>query len=122
MSLPNYCGCCGRVCAGDGLWCADCLPHVLPATPPLVIPGLAVAHLVTVQPHDRTYEAQHGMPCPFEELDYDADPTEADCFHCGGDGWVECDDPIQCTRAHSGDLHPCASCGGSGLAKDMTIW
>jgi hypothetical protein len=54
-----------------------------------------------------------------DEDDYD----ERDCFHCGGDGLVECHDPIQCTRPHNryGEC-PCASCGGSGLAKDMTIW
>jgi hypothetical protein len=43
------------------------------------------------------------------------------CFHCGGDGYVECDDPIQCTSAHRNGLCPCASCGGTGKAKDMTI-
>lgn len=48
------------------------------------------------------------------------------CFHCGGDGWVECWDPIQCTHPHRvlgrTQFCPCASCGGSGLKKDMTIW
>jgi len=45
------------------------------------------------------------------------------CSYCGGDGWDECHDPIQCTLAHSPDgLCPCAACGGSGAAKDQTIW
>lgn len=48
---------------------------------------------------------------------------ERDCFHCGGDGWTECDDPIQCCNQHNqSGLCRCKSCGGSGLAKDMTIW
>ena len=52
-----------------------------------------------------------------EEDDFDS------CHWCGGDGWDECDDPIQCTSQHSDDgLCRCKSCGGSGLAKDMTIW
>lgn len=52
--------------------------------------------------------------------DYDDDP---DCTICGGEGYDECDDPIQCCQAHTaGDLCPCKGCGGSGLAKDQTIW
>jgi hypothetical protein len=53
----------------------------------------------------------------------DPDDDDRDCYWCGGDGYVECDDPIQCTRLHDkfGD-HECSSCGGSGLRKDMTIW
>jgi hypothetical protein len=48
---------------------------------------------------------------------------ENDCFHCGGEGWQECRDPIQCTGQHNslGECR-CSSCGGSGLAKDQTIW
>jgi hypothetical protein len=69
---------------------------------------------------------------PAEESDFDYDDEDGgDCFHCGGDGWVECNDPIECTRAHRtytggggyfGQLCRCSSCGGSGAAKDMTIW
>ena len=54
----------------------------------------------------------------------DDDPEDGGrCHWCAGDGWVECDDPIQCTYPHNkyGEC-PCSSCGGSGLAKDMTIW
>ena len=54
------------------------------------------------------------------------DEESGDCFHCGGDGYVECPDPIECTRRHVavGDTlyRACGSCGGSGRAKDMTIW
>lgn len=60
-----------------------------------------------------------------EDIDFDADDAleEHDCYFCGGEGWTECDDPIQCTQEHDelGQC-PCKSCGGSGLAKDMTIW
>jgi hypothetical protein len=53
--------------------------------------------------------------------DFDAD-TARRCFHCSGEGWVECWDPIQCCCPHVGALCQCGSCNGSGLAKDMTIW
>lgn len=59
-----------------------------------------------------------------DEYEFDGHPER--CFHCAGDGYVECHDPIQCTRPHLGGSYdagcPCGSCGGSGLAKDMTIW
>ena len=54
-----------------------------------------------------------------EQDDADAD---GDCYWCGGDGYDECSDPMQCTHRHVCGLCPCRSCGGSGLAKDMTIW
>lgn len=73
-----------------------------------------------------------------EFFDHDDDhewPDEegsGDCYWCGGEGWDECDDPIQCTREHQiirGDdgeylfqICRCGSCNGSGSAKDMTIW
>jgi hypothetical protein len=49
--------------------------------------------------------------------------TDHHCQFCCGDGWHECDDPIQCTYQHNafGECR-CSSCGGSGLAKDQTIW
>jgi hypothetical protein len=55
--------------------------------------------------------------------DSEDDDPERECSRCGGDGWQECPDPIQCTRPHNefGEC-PCGSCGGSGLAKDMTVW
>lgn len=60
------------------------------------------------------------VPLPDEPVD---DMESGDCYWCGGDGWEECDDPIQCLDYHNqwGE-HRCGSCGGSGRAKDMTIW
>lgn len=65
----------------------------------------------TMEPDDGDFDA-----------DYD-DETDGNCYWCGGDGWDECDDPIQCTKPHDryGNC-PCSSCGGSGRARDMTIW
>lgn len=58
------------------------------------------------------------------DTDWDEPGDEdADCTRCGGEGWTECDDPIQCTREHdAGGWHPCKACGGSGDAKDQTVW
>jgi hypothetical protein len=54
------------------------------------------------------------------------DDDDSDCYWCAGEGWSECDDPIQCTKPHHvyerWQECPCSSCGGSGLSKDMTIW
>lgn len=73
-------------------------------------------------------------PLDPQEQDFDdGDPANPGrCFWCAGEGWDECDDPIECTNAHhvvknpdgsyAGQLCRCSSCGGSGLAKDMTIW
>lgn len=64
-------------------------------------------------------------PEPFEDDEDDEGcPTdERWCYRCHGEGWQECHDPIQCTRPHNdfGEC-PCHSCGGSGDAKDMTVW
>jgi hypothetical protein len=59
-----------------------------------------------------------------EDDDWDDDEDEElDCFHCGGEGYVDCPNPMECTRRHTPDgACPCGSCGGSGLAEDMTIW
>ena len=57
--------------------------------------------------------------------DFDDGYSDEDrhCTHCGGEGYDECDDPIQCTRLHTSDgLCPCGACGGTGLGKDQTIW
>lgn len=53
--------------------------------------------------------------------DYDCDEDRADCAFCGGDGWIDGyeDDPLW---FELGEMELCASCGGSGLAKDQTIW
>ena len=51
------------------------------------------------------------------------DEGGGNCHWCGGEGWDECDDPLECTSTHSASgLCRCKSCGGSGDAKDMTIW
>lgn len=57
-----------------------------------------------------------------DEWEYDYDENGA-CTMCGGDGYVECWDPIQCCLPHTRDGYcPCGACNGSGLAKDQTIW
>ena len=63
---------------------------------------------------------------PFDDDDEDEegyDDESRRCSHCAGDGWVECRNPLECTRPHNkfGEC-PCGSCGGSGDAKDMTVW
>jgi hypothetical protein len=70
--------------------------------------------------------------CPEDhEFDDYYDDDDDYCYWCGGDGDVECPDPLECTHQH---LHvrtqaghyvqfcACASCNGSGNRKDMTIW
>jgi hypothetical protein len=51
-----------------------------------------------------------------------AEDDETNCTICGGEGWTECDDPIQCMAEHRGDLCPCLGCGGSGLGSDQRVW
>lgn len=55
--------------------------------------------------------------------DYDDDSFDdnGDCGFCGGDGWLDGyeDDPLW---FEPGEMARCASCGGTGRAKDMTIW
>lgn len=57
---------------------------------------------------------------PFDDNDSDFD-GDSNCYWCGGDGWVdgEEDDPLWYAP---GELARCSSCGGTGRAKDMTIW
>ena len=69
----------------------------------------------------RANEAPTVYSSPGSEPD-DIWDDEPDCSWCGGDGWEECDDPIQCTYRHDWREHPCPACGGSGLAKDQTLW
>lgn len=63
---------------------------------------------------------------PDDWYDDDGDEEGGDCYWCHGEGWVECPRPFECTREHAvhewGQECPCGSCGGSGAAKDMTIW
>ena len=50
------------------------------------------------------------------------DPDEDDCTWCGGDGYTECDDPIQCCARHVNGLCPCIPCNGSGQRSQQWIW
>ena len=62
---------------------------------------------------------------PWDEGDWfdydDKFDGDGDCAFCGGDGWIDGyeDDPLWYLP---GEMERCASCGGSGSAKDMTIW
>jgi hypothetical protein len=74
---------------------------------------------------DETCQECGFAECRCDEMDDD----DRECFHCGGEGYHDCPDPIECTSPHLGgqyrdgiENHRCDSCGGSGRAKDMTIW
>lgn len=56
-----------------------------------------------------------------DDYEYDDDGHGGDCYWCGGEGWVDGyeDDPLW---FEPGEMERCSSCGGSGRAKDMTIW
>lgn len=60
-------------------------------------------------------------PVPLDEEDeWHDDPEDADCSSCGGEGFEECDDPIQClSPSCDGEYHRCQNCGGSGRSKDQ---
>ena len=64
------------------------------------------------EPKRTAFDVEHDSPAD----DVDEDDR---CFWCGGDGSVETDDPLW---DGFGAWVPCPSCGGSGAAKDMTIW
>lgn len=40
------------------------------------------------------------------------------CSHCGGECYVEGDEPFW----DEGETVPCKACGGSGLARKQTVW
>jgi hypothetical protein len=53
----------------------------------------------------------------------DFDECGDECFWCGGDGYVEAQEQEPDSwNWGPDDIVPCISCGGSGSAKDMTIW
>lgn len=52
----------------------------------------------------------------FEQF-YDGEPP---CLICAGEGWVEGRDHLNWDDYGYDDVIRCPSCGGSGLAKDMT--
>lgn len=59
-------------------------------------------------------------PCETKPMN----PTDQDraCSRCDGEGFQwgsEFNDPLWFDAE---ELYPCASCRGSGLAKDMTLW
>jgi DnaJ-class molecular chaperone len=45
---------------------------------------------------------------------------EDTCTWCGGDGWVENEDPLW--YGFDVDIIDCPACHGSGLAKDQTLF
>ena len=49
LGTEYFCGCCGRGLPTVGIWCEDCLQHVVASNRP---------------PWERTYFAQHGVDCP----------------------------------------------------------
>lgn len=50
-----------------------------------------------------------------------SDDQHPGCSWCGGDGWGECDDPIQCCDPRcDGELCPCSACDGRGY--DQAVW
>ncbi len=58
----------------------------------------------------------------YKANEYDDIADDAACGWCGGEGLVpgdEMDDPLW---YDVDEFYPCSSCGGSGLAKDMTCW
>lgn len=53
----------------------------------------------------------------------DGDDEDERCTGCNGEGWVECDDPIQCCDPRcDGEFHPDPACGGTGLARHQVLW
>jgi len=68
MSDTNYCGCCGRETqwGGSPYWCQECSRHVADNRQP---------------PWDRTYEAIHGEPCPFQIPWMHEHYTSTYCIH-----------------------------------------
>lgn len=57
-----------------------------------------------------------------------SDHDDDECSWCSGEGMQDCDDPLGCTMRHyggpawRGGYEDCHACGGSGLAKDQTLW
>lgn len=59
------------------------------------------------------------------EWEQDDCGEDADCLDCGGEGWVFGDEIA--SRYDAGWIDPeeaytCRNCGGSGKARDMTVW
>ena len=58
----------------------------------------------------------------FEDIEEDGE--YALCSWCDGEGWTESGDPMWDGWDEYGNpnLIACPSCGGTGLAKDQTLW
>jgi len=90
--LPFGCGCCGRDCPDDKIWCAECELHVGTEGTPV----------------DRTYFALHGIDCPYavEEtrlMPNQGDPGDENDQAPEGLGIVR---PPRCHRAHPSRTTP----------------
>lgn len=46
---------------------------------------------------------------------------EAECFICGGEGYLYGEDMGDPLWYDADESYPCYSCGGSGLRKDMRV-
>ncbi len=58
----------------------------------------------------------------YEANEYDEFADDPACAWCGGDGFVPDDEMGDPLWYDENEFYPCSSCGGSGLAKDMTCW
>lgn len=65
--------------------------------------------------------SENGVPCPGsfgdEDWDDDYDP-EWECTWCGGEAFVEGDDP----GWDLGEIVPCSACRGTGFRKHQVLF
>jgi hypothetical protein len=82
--------------------------------------------VTTARRHDCAYDADGNcISCgadAFGDYDADYDLDEQDCSWCSGDGYAECDDPLQCCARHVNGMCPCGACGGTGLRKNQVVF
>lgn len=57
-----------------------------------------------------------------EDDDPYGDDIERYCHWCGGEGFVSGDELGDPLWYDESEFYTCTSCGGTGNAKDMTIW
>jgi hypothetical protein len=63
------------------------------------------------------------MTADIDDDPYDGEEGDGACTHCGGDIWVECDDPIQCTYPScDGELHMDPACNFTGKASEQWLF
>lgn len=60
------------------------------------------------------------QPDWFHEYDDDYVDGDSGCSWCGGDG--VCTDGVDPLGDCPDEAHRCHACGGTGLAKDQTVW